>query len=350
MDKHQRILLRKFHILLIFQNIVPKFLKNSVAKRKEVVQRKIVSLYDNREGKTLEVPQVPHDVDPKVFHKKYLTLNQPLVFKGLAKNWPCHQKWTFDFFGESFGKEIALMVEAEGLTNLGDKKGEFEISNISQIIKDIKQKTGRYLRFSPLLDRFPALKNDLGPEWLNKFRNPLSIAQGHQLFIGNGNTTTQLHNAMQSNFFIMIRGEKRWTLFDTKFNPVINPPEFKGVYNYSLVDVDNPDLKQYRNFDKIDRYRIILEEGDVLYVPPFMWHHVHNLSDSIGVGYRFGYLRGAFKHNWAFTIIRLLSNNPPLWKSIFYNLKDLNLIYAATNGNVKDILKKYESVKQKSKS
>lgn len=352
MNKNHDGLLRQFHRQLIFQNIAPKFLKNYFQQERAKIQREFVKMYDQREGRILEVEQVPHDIDPAKFHAEYLTTNKPYLFKGIAKEWSCCQRWSFDFFGENFGKEIALMVEAEGLTNLGEKnkQGEFEISDISQIIKDIKNKTGRYLRFSPLLDRFPQLKNDLNLSWLNKMRNPSSIAQGYQLFIGNGNTVTQLHNAMQSNFFIMIKGEKRWTLFDTKFNPVINPPEFKGVYNYSLVDVDNPDLKQYPNFDKIDRYQVLIEEGDVLYVPPFLWHHVTNLSDSIGVGYRFGYLRGALKYNWAFSIIRLFSNNPPLWKSFFYNLKDLNLIYAATNGNVKDILKKYDQFKNKTEN
>ena len=49
-------------------------------------------------------------------------------------------------------------------------------------------------------------------------------------------------------------------------------------------DLDDPKFPLLKHAWK---YEITLEPGDVLWVPPFMWHQVENPTESIGIAYRF---------------------------------------------------------------
>ena len=68
----------------------------------------------------------------------------------------------------------------------------------------------------------------------------------------------------------------------------------------------------------IDKWECILKPGDILYNPPSWWHHVTNMSDSIGVGFRWFNLVDSFKMNFMQTLLTFISTNP----SILYATKN----------------------------
>jgi hypothetical protein len=55
-----------------------------------------------------------------------------------------------------------------------------------------------------------------------------------------------------------------------------------------------------------------LEPGDVLYVPAFAWHQVHNFSPSIAVGYRWASARLGWRTSPVQTFLVLTCSNPSL--------------------------------------
>ena len=105
-----------------------------------------------------------------------------------------------------------------------------------------------------------------------------------QLFFGPKGTGTTLHCAMKSNFFFNIKGRKKWTFIDPKYSKYM-----KGALSESALFVVSK-LDYFKNksiLDKIPKYEIILEEGDVLFNPCWWWHCVENLSNyTIGVANR----------------------------------------------------------------
>ena len=58
-----------------------------------------------------------------------------------------------------------------------------------------------------------------------------------------------------------------------------------------------------------------------------MWHEVVNVSEAIGVGYRFTYFTGAVRASPTLTLMRLLGTNPPVWQPLL-NLLRSRQIYA----------------------
>jgi hypoxia-inducible factor 1-alpha inhibitor (HIF hydroxylase) len=57
-------------------------------------------------------------------------------------------------------------------------------------------------------------------------------------------------------------------------------PRIHPRWHKSQVDFDHPDLDRVPNYVNAKAYEAILNPGDVLYVPPYWWHHVHSITAS----------------------------------------------------------------------
>lgn len=88
----------------------------------------------------------------------------------------------------------------------------------------------------------------------------------------------------------------------TEADPVKNP---SGKYP----------LIRYANY-----YEVILNPGDVLWVPPYTWHQVSNQSDAIGVGYKYTSFSAAWRSSPLLTTLNVFSVNPPLPTKLLQSL------------------------------
>ena len=68
---------------------------------------------------------------------------------------------------------------------------------------------------------------------------------------------------------------------------LISPNESHLVYNdvgvYSKVDCENPDYDSHPMFADVTKIELILEPGEVLFLPVGWWHHVRSLVVSISL-------------------------------------------------------------------
>eukprot|EP00051_Salpingoeca_urceolata_P011868 m.147537 g.147537 ORF g.147537 m.147537 type:complete len:330 (-) comp17289_c0_seq3:340-1329(-) len=93
------------------------------------------------------------------------------------------------------------------------------------------------------------------------------------LWLGGAGATTQLHYDLSHNCFVQVYGRKRFSLFDpdkahlAQLFPELHPRARKSQAPYSALQLGEP-------------MEIVLEPGDVLYVPPFFLHHVKALDCS----------------------------------------------------------------------
>ena len=63
-------------------------------------------------------------------------------------------------------------------------------------------------------------------------------------------------------------------------------------------------------------WECVLEPGDILFNPPSWWHHVTNLSESIGVGFRWFDLFSSTKSSFTQTLLTLFSSNPYIFQAM----------------------------------
>lgn len=77
----------------------------------------------------------------------------------------------------------------------------------------------------------------------------------------------------------------------------------KGMIWPSRFDFRDPNYDEAPLYRYVDRYETVLEPGDVLWNPPWVWHGVQNLTESIAVSM------------WWINATRAISNNP-VWSSL----------------------------------
>ncbi|XP_022288659.2 HSPB1-associated protein 1 homolog [Crassostrea virginica] len=106
------------------------------------------------------------------------------------------------------------------------------------------------------------------------------------LWIGTEGCYTNCHyDTYGFNLVAQLQGRKRWVLFPpwegVNLYPTRIPYEESSVF--SEVNIKNPDLQQHPLFKNARPYTVVLEPGQVLYVPHHWWHYVESLENSISV-------------------------------------------------------------------
>jgi hypothetical protein len=115
------------------------------------------------------------------------------------------------------------------------------------------------------------------PGIINENGNP----EGLNLWIGPANTVTHFHHDVVNVLFTQIHGRKNFKL--------VSPLETHLLYNdygvFSEVDPDRPDLARHPLFRSVRLHEVVLEPGDVIFLPVGWWHHVRALDVSISLSY-----------------------------------------------------------------
>ena len=80
--------------------------------------------------------------------------------------------------------------------------------------------------------------------------------------------SSDFHSEPGPFMFAQLKGKKAWRLVDASFSHLMRPV-FYGMYAISNVYYSSD------HFEMIPKYEIELNAGDMLFVPPWMWHEVH---------------------------------------------------------------------------
>lgn len=239
---------------------------------------------------------------------------EPAVFRGVAKNWPAVGKWGLDFFGDRFGQTRAVLIDQYGLYSEGESS-RYEIGTMGQFVEAIRAGKKESLRFAAIVEENQELKDDLDMKWLAGFRSNFSLRGFCQFFMSPASTHTPVHCALESNAFVQVYGKKRWVLHSAMYQPFLDPPADRLPYFHTDFLPDRPSPR-FPLAPHAPAYEVVLEPGDVMYVPPFVWHYVENLTDTIAIAYRFFSLRTAFRSSWPLTIAKFAATRPSLFHTL----------------------------------
>ena len=128
-------------------------------------------------------------------------------------------------------------------------------------------------------DKIKHLLNDINvyPDFLDSSNTEGKI----KLWFGPGGTITPLHHDQTNLIGAQIYGKKLWR--------IISPDQTPFVYNYqavfSQVDLENPDYNKYPLFKKVKIIEVILEPGEMIFIPIGWWHQVKSLNVSISLSF-----------------------------------------------------------------
>jgi hypothetical protein len=212
------------------------------------------------------------------------------LVKDGTEGWAALTKWTFDFFKEVHG-HVEVSVTHEGgkrsMSSLRDYLDSFDVYRLSaeEALCSLPGQTP-YLRGWTFEEVAPSLSNDfcvpsLFKDFFEKFpkrkRPPF-----HWLFLGPRGSCTPLHidPSLTHAWLAQIHGRKRFILFP--------PEQVLDVWNNGVfVDIFNPDMESFPKFSLASAYEVVLEPGDMLFIPSGWAHHVSCIDDSISLTFNF---------------------------------------------------------------
>jgi hypothetical protein len=251
-------------------------------------------------------------LDAHTFKKLYLKRGKPFLLKGGASNWKAFKEWDFEFFRTNYPEEPVVLSHHKAF---GEQHLQPEVTDLKDILDHLDGPEKKYARFNPLLDNHPELLQSLDLKWLDSLMLPKRFNH-HVLFIGGKDTKTGTHCAGNENIFVQLRGQKKWYMWDQRATVLFDPPVNRGPAKSSPFDPMIPDFETFPGIRQIPVYEIILDPGDILYIPSYYWHYVYNTSSSIGIGIRWLSAMATLRNNPLFAILEPLNTSPPFWQTM----------------------------------
>ncbi|WP_422080663.1 cupin-like domain-containing protein [Ulvibacterium sp.] len=228
-------------------------------------------------------------VDAETFKKNYFRKKKPILIKGLAKDWGATRKWNFDFFLNLKDDQDILLLS----DNFIQDDNRYSKSTFKKFIQNLKdatlnnEVTKDYLTTLDIFKYYPHLIGDIDFSLFEELTQTNDITA----WIGPSGTISGFHSDTPSNMYAQIKGKKMFIICSTEFNENMYPSDkhiFEAVA--SQVDINNFDSQKFPRFMDTDFKIVILEPGDVLYLPKKWWHYVQSLDTSISIS-NFGYTK-----------------------------------------------------------
>lgn len=220
------------------------------------------------------------------FLRDYFLPGIPLVLTDSIDHWPAMRNWNDITYLQKVAGHRTVPVEVGEHYLAADWKQE--LMTISEFLErsltHSAQSTNRlYLAQHPLFEQVPELQADISiPDYCSIGGGDL---QSINAWLGPAGTITPLHHDPHHNLLAQVVGRKYVRLYSPESSQNIYPYPEPMLCNSSQVDVTNVDLVKFPNFEHLKFTDCILEEGQMLYIPPKWWHYVESLTPSFSVSF-----------------------------------------------------------------
>ncbi len=263
-----------------------------------------------------EVPRM-EAISREEFFGKFVRQRRPLVIRNLMDSWKA-LAWTRNYF-YSEAPNVNLVIKKGNIS-----RGNRETISLGQYIKLLDKyesslKRGEnpeeppYLHDVPIFHILPKLRADIEPFPLQIFpRWYWENWQNYvQFFMGGTGSLTPLHfdTLYTNNLFFQVVGRKKFFLIpaEQKRNCYVEG------WRWAKFNPSKPDFEAYPNAAETTPVELILEPGDVLFIPAGTLHQVHGLSFSISINIDWHTPWTAFAG-----LMSIFQGAPP--KNAYYNL------------------------------
>lgn len=211
----------------------------------------------------------------------------PVVIQGFLAEAPAVLNWSFDFMKSHYGDTVVSCAKQYRTTGL-----PYQDMTLAEVIEDVRSKGAKkkYLMASSVLfEKHRELLEDI---WLHEIASFFgrTILRA-ELFLGGKDVGSPFHCAPSSNFFCNIHGEKKWVLVAPWHSmwmyPQVGSNDLLLYVNSPLQsELHEENAIHYPLYQYVPKYTVHLKPGDVLYVPPWWWHEVTNIGETIAVPVR----------------------------------------------------------------
>jgi hypothetical protein len=201
---------------------------------------------------------------PEEFYEKFVKNPRPCLLRGINKIEK--EEMSFDVLVKKYGEEEVMLTRGDIGADYAGKLKEVEDPRVYLVNCETVYKKYPEIEKAANLKRFaPYLNKDLGY---------------CQLFAGKHGTKTPLHCASNWNLFALYEGTKTWYMIDPEHSWFLYPLSVTGrAANFCFPPFpDEYDEKKFPLMKWLPYYKIEMQAGDLLFVPPWWWHAVRNTA------------------------------------------------------------------------
>lgn len=229
---------------------------------------------------------VREGISGKEFFDEYYYRNKPVILRSMMDDWPAMGKWSPDFFIRHYG-QVPVEV-TKGREKERDYEKEFRKTVVKmpfgEFIEQIRQPSSsndiylvarNYFFSNP---QFRALRDDIIPP-ASIIDSSFTGLQNIKAWFGPRGTVTPLHHDKHSILFCQLTGRKQFKMIPSF--------ELPRIYNqdryYSEVDPERVDPEKHPLFLNASVADVVINPGEMLFIPAGWWHWVRSLDLSISV-------------------------------------------------------------------
>ena len=243
---------------------------------------------------------------PDEFYRDYISRNRPAILTGIADRWPAFARWTPAHFQSEFGDvEINYVTWAsdEEANDPADylktrKKLALKLGAFVEMMRaagctSSRNSSRNYIAQFPIFRVLPQLAHDIEP--LDAYmRIPAYYPEAlrkrllfePRLWMGPRGTVTTLHFDAAHNFLAQIHGRKKLILVAPEQSSLVYYPasELEHII-YSPVDAEAPDFDRFPLYKEATPLELVIEPGEILFIPVRWWHYARALDESISLNF-----------------------------------------------------------------
>jgi hypothetical protein len=248
-------------------------------EQRDAQVRGVASIHEMREAIKLASRNLPHvsevprvgALDAAAFRAR-AALNRPFLIEGIVGRWPLA------------GHEPSILRERHGHMPVRARVGDY-IGNAFAPDRAMQDMTmAEYLDLAERTEGLPPYLGNLELKELNGMCHWPSFFDKMgppRFWIGPADTVTPLHCDYDDNIFAQIWGTKRIFLAPPHHDEFLYPKEANAILFGSPFDPEAPDYERYPLARQANLVEVIVEPGDMLYVPAGWYHQVHALTFSL---------------------------------------------------------------------
>ncbi|KAJ8574152.1 hypothetical protein K7X08_025957 [Anisodus acutangulus] len=222
----------------------------------------------------------------EAFLRDHYLSGSPVVIRDSMDHWPAKSKWN----DMNYLKRVAgfRTVPVEVGKNYLCSEWKQELITFSEFLERIRSNDTTsvettYLAQHQLFDQIQELRQDIViPDYC--FTGGGEIRSLNAWF-GPAGTVTPLHHDPHHNILAQVVGKKYVRLYPASLSDELYPHSETMLSNSSQVDLDNIDETEFPKILDLEFQDCILEEGEMLYIPPKWWHYVRSLTPSFSVSF-----------------------------------------------------------------
>eukprot|EP01132_Coremiostelium_polycephalum_P008281 gene8281-10175_t len=231
----------------------------------------------------------------------YIIKSKPFIITGIVNTWSCSEKWrSNDYLLNKLGdKEIPVREIGYDVGEWLGRTATIKFSNFWDDWRknmELPQQLNSpkyYLASLPINKYFKEIESDyIVPEI------PREQNKSANLWIGSKGQITPLHHDWSTGdpgmdgFHAIISGKKLFKLYDPFTNgKYIKRKNEWGLFHHAkIVDVENPDYEKFPEFRNAMALDVVLEQGEMLFIPKLWWHYVKTLEPSISLNFWFQHM------------------------------------------------------------